>query len=87
MPFVIQLVELKNGDTYNGNLVLCDSWMNMNLREVICTSKDGDRFWKMDECYIRGNAIKYIRVPTEVWNFKASLISSTLTTIIFLYRF
>jgi U6 snRNA-associated Sm-like protein LSm4 len=64
--------------------------MNINLREVICTSKvglphdqgmqlvcglstlpysctqDGDRFWKLPECYIRGNAIKYIRVPNEV---------------------
>ncbi|KAJ0401001.1 hypothetical protein ATCC90586_002625 [Pythium insidiosum] len=60
------LVELKNGDTYNGNLVNCDTWMNINLREVICTSKDGDRFWKMPECYIRGNAIKYIRVPNEI---------------------
>ena len=28
------LVELKNGDTYNGRLVNCDSWMNINLREV-----------------------------------------------------
>ncbi len=34
-----QLVELKNGETYNGHLVLCDTWMNMHLREVICTSK------------------------------------------------
>ncbi|TDH70186.1 hypothetical protein CCR75_002204 [Bremia lactucae] len=59
------LVELKNGDTYNGHLVNCDTWMNVNLREVICTSKDGDRFWKMPECYIRGNTIKYIRVPNE----------------------
>lgn len=62
----VQLVELKNGDTYNGHLVNCDTWMNVNLREVICTSKDGDRFWKMPECYIRGNTIKYIRVPNEV---------------------
>ncbi|CAH0481558.1 unnamed protein product [Peronospora belbahrii] len=60
------LVELKNGDTYNGHLVNCDTWMNVNLREVICTSKDGDRFWKMPECYIRGNTIKYIRVPNEL---------------------
>ncbi|KAI9917403.1 hypothetical protein PsorP6_012685 [Peronosclerospora sorghi] len=60
------LVELKNGDTYNGHLVNCDTWMNVNLREVICTSKDGDRFWKMPECYIRGNTIKYIRVPNEI---------------------
>lgn len=35
----IQLVELKNGETYNGHLVSCDTWMNIHLREVICTSK------------------------------------------------
>ena len=34
-----QLVELKNGETYNGHLVNCDTWMNIHLREVICTSK------------------------------------------------
>ncbi|KAF0716426.1 Aste57867_2850 [Aphanomyces stellatus] len=60
------LVELKNGDTYNGHLVNCDTWMNINLKEVICTSKDGDRFWKLPECYIRGNTIKYIRIPDEI---------------------
>ncbi|KAK4424615.1 putative U6 snRNA-associated Sm-like protein LSm4 [Sesamum alatum] len=60
------LVELKNGETYNGHLVNCDTWMNIHLREVICTSKDGDRFWRMSECYIRGNTIKYLRVPDEV---------------------
>jgi small nuclear ribonucleoprotein (snRNP)-like protein len=32
-------VELKNGETYNGHLVNCDTWMNIHLREVICTSK------------------------------------------------
>lgn len=40
--------------------------MNINLREVICTSKDGDRFWRMPECYIRGSTIKYLRIPDEV---------------------
>ncbi|XP_041475526.1 U6 snRNA-associated Sm-like protein LSm4 [Lytechinus variegatus] len=60
------LVELKNGETYNGHLVACDNWMNINLREVICTSRDGDRFWKMPECYIRGSTIKYLRIPDEV---------------------
>lgn len=114
----MQLVELKNGETYNGHLVSCDNWMNINLREVICTSrvktillkyylflcyiefffiflklklffsslslllyyesdfiftlylfswiKDGDRFWRMPECYIRGSTIKYLRIPDEV---------------------
>eukprot|EP00959_Pyramimonas_sp_CCMP1952_P044508 930011-Pyramimonas_sp.AAC.1 len=40
--------------------------MNLHLREVICTSKDGDRFWRMAECYVRGNTVKYLRVPDEV---------------------
>ena len=32
-------MELKNGETYNGHLVNCDNWMNIQLREVICTSR------------------------------------------------
>lgn len=32
-------MELKNGDTYNGILDSCDSYMNINLKDVICTSK------------------------------------------------
>jgi U6 snRNA-associated Sm-like protein LSm4 len=112
--FPPQLIELKSGETYNGHLVLCDTWMNIHLREVICTSKvrhglaayaavgfwldsyanawcppqfgirclaplhvvlltvprtpaqDGDKFWRMPEVYVRGNTIKYLRVPDEV---------------------
>ena len=60
------LIELKNGDTYNGRLVSCNLFMNICLKDVICTSKDGDRFWKLPECYIRGNSIKYLRIPDEV---------------------
>ncbi|KAJ8598681.1 hypothetical protein CTAYLR_010719 [Chrysophaeum taylorii] len=60
------LIELKNGDTYNGRLVNADSWMNISLQGVICTSKDGDRFWNIAECYIRGNSIKYLRIPDEI---------------------
>ncbi|KZT41938.1 Sm-like ribonucleo protein [Sistotremastrum suecicum HHB10207 ss-3] len=57
------LVELKNGETFNGHLVNCDNFMNITLREVYQTSADGDRFWKLKECYIRGSTIKYLRVP------------------------
>lgn len=39
---IFKLVELKNGETYNGHLVSCDNWMNINLREVICTSRVGN---------------------------------------------
>ncbi|OAF70783.1 putative U6 snRNA-associated Sm-like protein LSm4 [Intoshia linei] len=60
------LVELKNGETYNGHLKNCDNWMNIHLCEVICTSKDGTKFTKMPECYIRGNTIKYFILVDEV---------------------
>ncbi|XP_003743819.1 U6 snRNA-associated Sm-like protein LSm4 [Galendromus occidentalis] len=60
------LVELKNGETYNGHLVSCDNWMNINLREVICTSREGDKFWRIPECYVRGNTIRFLRIPDEV---------------------
>lgn len=33
-----QLVELKNGSTFNGHLVACDNFMNLTLREVYETS-------------------------------------------------
>jgi U6 snRNA-associated Sm-like protein LSm4 len=35
------LVELKNGETLNGHLVLCDTWMNLTMREVVQTSPVG----------------------------------------------
>lgn len=37
-----------------------------SLKEVICTSRDGDRFWRLPEVIIRGNNIKYLRIPEEV---------------------
>jgi len=49
-----------------GRLVNCDAWMNINLRHVICTSKDGTRFWKISECHIRGSSIKYFRLPESI---------------------
>lgn len=28
-------------------------------------AQEGDKFWRMPEAYVRGNTIKYIRVPDE----------------------
>lgn len=53
-----QLVELKNGETFNGHLVNCDNFMNITLREVYQTTADGERFWKLKECYIRGSTVR-----------------------------
>jgi small nuclear ribonucleoprotein (snRNP)-like protein len=35
----MQLVELKNGESYNGYLESCDNYMNINLRDVTLTSR------------------------------------------------
>ena len=59
-------MELKNGETYNGNLVSVDQYMNLQLSDVVCTSKDGERFWKLAEALVRGPAIKYLRIPEDV---------------------
>lgn len=52
------LVELKNGETLNGHLANCDNWMNLILKEVVQTSPEGDRFFKLPEVYIRGNNVR-----------------------------
>lgn len=60
------LVELKSGETLNGHLLNCDTWMNLTLKDVIQTSPDGETFMKVPEYYVRGNLIKYLRVPDEL---------------------
>ena len=35
---------------------------------LIFDLKEGDKFWRMPECYIRGNTIKYLRIPEDVMN-------------------
>jgi U6 snRNA-associated Sm-like protein LSm4 len=53
-----QLVELKNGETFNGHLIDCDNYMNVTLREVYQTSADGEKFWKLNEIFIRGSVVR-----------------------------
>eukprot|EP01129_Flabellula_baltica_P000762 TRINITY_DN1071_c0_g1_i2.p1 TRINITY_DN1071_c0_g1~~TRINITY_DN1071_c0_g1_i2.p1 ORF type:complete len:138 (+),score=27.67 TRINITY_DN1071_c0_g1_i2:34-414(+) len=62
----IILVELKNGETYNGTLVSHDNYMNLNLKDVVCTSRDGDRHREIKFIYIRGVTIKYFCITQEV---------------------
>jgi U6 snRNA-associated Sm-like protein LSm4 len=52
------MVELKNGESFNGHLVNCDNFMNITLREVVQTSSGGDQFWQLKECYIRGSTVR-----------------------------
>ena len=55
------LVELKNGETLNGHLISCDTWMNLTLKEVVQTSPDGDKFFRLPEVYVRGNNVSVLK--------------------------
>lgn len=63
------LVELKNGETLNGHLIACDTWMNLTLKEVVQTTPDGDKFFRLSEVYVRGNNVRlgsfYSRIYTS----------------------
>lgn len=56
------MVETKTGETYNGTLKAIDGHMNIQLENVVLTNKDGTRFHKIKELYLRGNCLKYFRM-------------------------
>jgi small nuclear ribonucleoprotein (snRNP)-like protein len=64
------LVELKNGETYNGHLVSCDSWMNIHLRDAICTSRVYKLVLqvqnKLSHCCLIDNQLFYYSVAGKV---------------------
>ncbi|OBA21708.1 Sm-like ribonucleo protein [Metschnikowia bicuspidata var. bicuspidata NRRL YB-4993] len=60
------LVELKNGETVYGKLNNCDSWMNLTLTDVVYNFNNGEKFQKMNEIYVRGAHIKFLRLPDLV---------------------
>lgn len=68
-----QLVELKNGETFNGHLINCDNFMNITLREVYQTNSDGDKFWKLKECYIRGSTVCHFFCESTIKDFPETL--------------
>jgi U6 snRNA-associated Sm-like protein LSm4 len=62
------MVELKSGETINGTLTACDTWMNLTLAQVVLTSADGQGFTRMESCYVRGNTVK-LRAFTHLVQF------------------
>lgn len=63
------LVELKNGETLNGHLIACDTWMNLTLKEVVQTSPEGDKFFRLPEVYVRGNNVRFTHPVQEMQEF------------------
>eukprot|EP00924_Labyrinthula_sp_SR-Ha-C_P004130 snap_masked-scaffold_3-processed-gene-15.38-mRNA-1 protein AED:0.02 eAED:0.02 QI:0/-1/0/1/-1/1/1/0/118 len=60
------LVQLRDGESYIGTLKNCDVYMNINLEDVTLTSADGSSFFHLDEIYIRGPSIKYLRLNPDL---------------------
>lgn len=58
-------IELKTGECYNGYIQSADYFMNFKLKDVTITSLDGKIFHRIDECFVRGNTVKYVRVSNE----------------------
>ena len=61
------MIQIKNGDTVNGILDNIDIFMNMKINDVTYTDKNGEKFYKANEIFIRGNNISSI-------NFEENLI-------------
>ena len=61
------LVELKNGETLNGHLVNCDTWMNLTLKEVVQTNPEGTVFLRLPEVYVRGNNVSFALAKPFLW--------------------
>jgi U6 snRNA-associated Sm-like protein LSm4 len=53
------MIDTRNGESYDGELIGCDNYMNLKLNDVTITSSDG-KFFKSKEVFIRGNNIKSI---------------------------
>ena len=58
-------VELKTGQMYRGRLQHVEDSMNMHLREVTVTARDG-KLGQMEQCFIRGSNVRLIIVPDNL---------------------
>ncbi|KAL8940639.1 MAG: hypothetical protein Q9216_002718 [Gyalolechia sp. 2 TL-2023] len=62
------LVELKNGETLNGHLVNCDTWMNLTLKEVVQTNPEGTAFFRLPESKTSSRINLQAEVEVEEFN-------------------
>lgn len=60
------MVELKRGETLNGTLTNCDSWMNITMKDVVVSDAHGENFYKLKATYVKGIHIKYITMSNDL---------------------
>ncbi|KAJ1556395.1 small nuclear ribonucleoprotein Sm D3 [Cladochytrium tenue] len=66
MGHVVTL-ELKSGFLYRGKLLDAEDNMNVQLKEVSVTARDG-RVSQLDQVYIRGSQVRFFIVPDMLKN-------------------
>ncbi|KAJ1930610.1 small nuclear ribonucleoprotein Sm D3 [Tieghemiomyces parasiticus] len=60
-------IEMKNGQTYRGTLLESEDNMNVQMKEVTVTARDG-QVSKLQQIYIRGSHIRFFIVPDMLKN-------------------
>ncbi|KAL0079962.1 Sm-like ribonucleoprotein [Phycomyces blakesleeanus] len=60
-------LELKTGELYRGQLLEAEDNMNIQLRGLTVTGRDG-RVKQLDQVYIRGAHVRFIIVPDMLKN-------------------
>ena len=60
-------IELKSGSIYRGKLLDAEDSMNIQLKDITHTAKDG-KVTHLDQVYVRGSQIRFIVVPDMLKN-------------------
>ncbi|TPX51744.1 hypothetical protein SeLEV6574_g00128 [Synchytrium endobioticum] len=63
----IVTLELKNGITYRGKLLEAEDSMNVQLRDITVTQRDG-KVTKLEQVYVRGSQVRFFIVPDMLKN-------------------
>jgi len=58
----IVTVEITSGQTYRGKLIEAEDNMNVQLKDITVTARDG-RVSHLEQVYIRGSHIRFFIVP------------------------
>ncbi|CAB9511316.1 ribonucleoprotein Sm D3 [Seminavis robusta] len=60
-------VELKNGEIFRGLLLSAEETMNLSLKDVLRTARNG-QIKKLPTVYLRGSSIRFIALPELLKN-------------------
>jgi small nuclear ribonucleoprotein D3 len=64
---LIVTAELKTGQVFRGKLHDVEDNMNLQLKDVTVTARDG-KISQMDQCFVRGSHVRFIIVPDNLRN-------------------